>query len=143
MIKPSNNPPINSEATKKIEHRFKLALLGYIILALACVAGLAINYVQQQTLNDHQDAILKEIGQIRVNQANIAGNQAQIRKSQVELFRLTANTAAAICLEAFAKNQQQQVALVRLFNRTHKIDVSHNPTCQKAIHTAAQLVLVP
>jgi hypothetical protein len=62
-----------------------------------------------------------------------------IKDQQDDIENLTLNTAAATCLIAFTP-EQQEAALIEQFNRTRKIDISHNPECQKAIDTTYELL---
>jgi hypothetical protein len=62
-----------------------------------------------------------------------------IKDQQDDIENLTLNTAAATCLIAFAP-EQQEATLIEQFNRTHKIDISHNPECQKVIDTTFELL---
>jgi hypothetical protein len=109
--------------------RFLGTWLALGALAILTAIGIGLNHEQQRTLRIHQNVLIHEIGGIRDNQERI--------------IRLTINTAAAICLEAFAKTRAQQIALVAQFNRNPKIDLSHNPACQNAVKAATRLVLGP
>jgi hypothetical protein len=107
--------------------RFRQALLGYAILAVACIAGITYNFSQQRELNDHQDSINLQLKQIKHNQEAIVS--------------LTRNVAAAVCLEAFATTNAQRRALVLAFNRTGRIDLSGSPTCQRTAREAINLIV--
>lgn len=117
-----------------VRRRLRLFAIGLAIVALACIAGLIVNYYQQRTLKHHQDAIIAELKQLH-------RNERQIQRNQRNVTRLTIDTAAAICLEAFASDKGD-IRLVRLFNTTGHISVAHNPTCQKAVTAAAHLILI-
>lgn len=40
-----------------VHRRFRLALLGYIILAVAAIAGLAVSYAQERQINHNEQRI--------------------------------------------------------------------------------------
>lgn len=111
-----------------IRRRFRLALLGYVILALAATAGIAYNHHQQTTLDAHQRAIVVELRGVKANQDAIV--------------RLTVNTAAAICLEAFAAGDPAEATrLVEVFNHEGAISVGGNRTCERAVQRAKVLIV--
>lgn len=119
---------------RRIDRRFRLALLGYAILTLGFVSVTIVLSHSQDRLERHQDAL-------KIEQVQIKVNQQRIMRNQVLILRLTTNTAAAICLTALA-DEKQEVALVHEFNRTHRIDLRRSPICRKAVSVAASLILV-
>ena len=50
---PHHEPQTVSELAHLVRHRFRQALVAYVILALAAIAGLVVSYLQEQTIRDN------------------------------------------------------------------------------------------
>jgi Flp pilus assembly protein CpaB len=117
-----------------------LVVIAYVILALGFLATTAWLSHQQDDLEKKSEQIERNQKAIAVTSRDLKNTQVHLNQNDKALLRLLSNTAAAICLEAFAK-EENEAALVRRFNRTGEIDLTNNPTCRKAVKIGANLVL--
>jgi hypothetical protein len=65
-------------AINELFRRFRWALAGYVVLALAVIAGLAVSYVHERDINNDQKAIKRNTYQLAVL---LAAAEYQICKS--------------------------------------------------------------
>jgi hypothetical protein len=71
-------PEIDDLPPTTVRRRFRLALIGYVILATVVVAGLAVNYAQQQDIKDSQNQIIKTATVLIQRDCNIVVGTANV-----------------------------------------------------------------